>query len=111
MKSHDVDESVIFDIRLCVEEAVRNAIVHGNKSNRDLPVHISYSLEGDRFTVEIEDQGRGFDPDKVPDPTLEENLLKGGGRGVFLIYKLMDEIKYNDEGNKIFMVKYIRKTS
>jgi len=109
LRSVNADDSLIFDIRLSVEEAIKNAIIHGNKSNEKLPVLISYSLDDGRFRMEVEDQGKGFDPASVPDPTTEENLLKASGRGVFLIEKLMDEVKYNERGNKIFMVKSIRK--
>lgn len=109
LRSKGVDDSNIFDIRLCLEEAVKNSIIHGNKNNKDLPVFITYSLDKDRFSVEIEDRGKGFDPDKVPDPTTEKNLLKAGGRGVFIIQKLMDEVKYNCSGTKTFMVKSVRK--
>lgn len=109
LKSNNVDDSTIFDIRLCVEEAIKNAIIHGNKKKSNLPIFISYSLKGGRFIIEIEDQGNGFDPDKIPDPTLDENLLRGEGRGVFLIQKLMDEVRYSDRGNKVFMVKYLKK--
>ena len=55
----------------------------------------------------MEDEGSGFDPEKVPDPTVEENMLKYGGRGVYLIKRLMDEVEYNDRGNRVKMVKYI----
>lgn len=108
LKSRSVDDSLVFDIRLCVEEAIKNAIIHGNRNDKKRAVFISYSLKGKRFEIEIEDQGNGFDPCKVPDPTLKENLLKAGGRGVFLIQKLMDEVKYNDNGNKVFMTKLIK---
>ncbi|MBL7157459.1 MAG: ATP-binding protein [Candidatus Omnitrophica bacterium] len=109
LKSKNVDKSEIFDIRLCVEEAVKNAIIHGNKNKKDLPVFISYSLEDGRFAIEIEDKGKGFDPGKVPDPTKEENLLTEGGRGVFIIRKMMDKVRYDNSsrGNKVFMVKFI----
>ena len=107
--SANVDSSLIFDIRLSVEEAIKNAIIHGNKNNGKLPVFISYSLEGNKFHVEVEDRGNGFNPANIPDPTLDDNLLRAGGRGVFLIERLMDEVKYNDRGNKLFMVKSIRK--
>jgi len=109
LKSKNVDESNIFDIRLCVEEAVKNAIIHGNKSDSELPVFISYSLQDEKFVIEIEDKGTGFDPELVPDPTKGEYLSRAGGRGVFLINKLMDEVRYNNNGrgNKIFMVKSI----
>lgn len=109
LKEKKIDEIFFFDIRLSVEEAVKNAIIHGNNNNKKLSVAISYFLENDKFRVEIEDEGPGFDPKKVPVPTLEENLLKAGGRGVFLIEKLMDEVKYNRRGNKVTMVKYFRK--
>jgi len=109
LRSNNVDDSLIFDIRLSIEEAIKNAIIHGNKKNRKLPVYISYSLKDNKFNVEIEDKGSGFNPGEVQDPTSNENLLKEGGRGVFLIQKLMDEVKYNDRGNKVSMVKYIKK--
>ena len=109
LKSNNIDDpSLIFDIRLCVEEAVKNAIIHGNKKRRGFPVFISYSLRGARFSIEIEDRGEGFDPDHIPDPTVDENLYRGEGRGVFLIRKFMDKVVYNDRGNKIFMTKYVR---
>ena len=109
LKSKRVDDSLVFDVRLCVEEAVRNAIVHGNKNNKKLPVFITYSFENGKIAIEVQDSGRGFNPGRVPDPTKKENLLKAGGRGVFLIHKLMDEVKYNNSGNKVFMVKSIKK--
>lgn len=109
LRSINTDDSLIFDIRLSVEEALKNAIIHGNKNDRKIPVFISYSMKGGKFRVEVEDQGSGFDPASVPDPTAEENLLKAAGRGVFLIGKLMDEVEYNDKGNKIFMLKLVPK--
>ncbi|MBN1353316.1 MAG: ATP-binding protein [Candidatus Omnitrophica bacterium] len=111
LKANNIEDSAIFDIRLCAEEAVKNAILHGNGGKKDKAVFISYSLEGGRFTLEVEDEGNGFDPRMVPDPTAEDNLLKGSGRGVFLIHKLMDEVKYNSRGNRIFMVKLINKNN
>ena len=110
LKVHDIDPSSIFDVRLSVEEAIRNSIIHGNKNDKKLPVLIKYSLEGGKFKIEIEDRGAGFDHRRVPDPTTDENLLREGGRGVFLIKKLMDIVKYSGRGNRINMVKFIRKT-
>lgn len=100
-----VDETALFNIKLCVEEAVRNAIVHGNKKDESKKVKISYWVEDGRLTIEIEDEGKGFAPKKLPDPTEEENLLKEHGRGVFLILHLMDEVVYSERGNKIRMTK------
>ncbi len=107
LRSKKIDESDIFDIRLCIEEALKNAIIHGNKLNKEFYVFISYALKGNEFVVEIEDEGVGYAPAEVPDPTKEENLLGSGGRGVLLINKLMDQIKHNEKGNKIIMTKYI----
>ncbi len=103
-----LDEGRIFDIRLCIEEAVRNAMVHGNHSDRKLDVTVSYLLEGDKLTIEVEDKGMGFDHATVDDPTLEPHMLKNSGRGVYLIKKLMDKTEYNSTGNKLTMVKNLK---
>jgi len=105
---YKMGESELFDIRLCVEEAVRNAIDHGNNSDRHLPVKIAYRISEDRLDIEVEDAGRGFDHTKLPDPTDEDNIMRNSGRGVFLIMKLMDQVAFNDSGNKISMTKYLR---
>jgi len=107
LKSRGVDGDTIFDIRLTVEEAVKNAIIHGNKKEKGKSVSLSYSLKDEKFRVEVEDEGNGFRPDSLPDPTLDEHIYAEGGRGVFLINKLMDEVKYNERGNKVSMIKYI----
>ena len=108
LMEHNVSESEIFDIRLCAEEAIKNAIIHGNKQNSNLFVNISYSINNGEFVMEVEDEGEGFKPGELPDPTEGDNLLKSGGRGVFLIYKLMDKVEYKGRGNKAFMVKSIK---
>lgn len=107
LKSNGVNEEAIFDIRLSIEEAVKNAIIHGNKNRKDAPVYITYSLKNGKFSAEIQDQGSGFNPGSLPDPTEGDNLYKACGRGVFLIKKLMDEARYNNNGNKIFMLKLV----
>jgi serine/threonine-protein kinase RsbW len=108
LKEHSVSESEIFDIRLCAEEAIKNAIIHGNKEKKNLFVNISYGFDDGKFIMEVEDEGEGFNPGELPDPTEKENILKSGGRGVFLIYKLMDKVEYKGRGNKAFMVKSIK---
>ncbi len=107
MAPYALDESALFDIRLSVEEAIRNAMVHGNRSDRGLPVKIACSVNNGRLEIVIEDSGKGFDPKKVPDPTEEANLTKVGGRGVYLIKRLMDEVEYSAKGNRVRMVKHI----
>ena len=91
------------------EEALRNAMVHGNKSNPDKKVTVETEISEDKVTICVEDEGEGFNPDFLPDPTLDENLLKEGGRGVFLIQHLMDQVSYENDGRKVIMVKYFNK--
>ncbi|MFH1778970.1 MAG: ATP-binding protein [Candidatus Omnitrophota bacterium] len=108
LKGLDVDEGTLFDVRLSVEEAIINAIKYGNKFNKDLPVSIKYSLEGDKLEVTVRDRGKGFSHTSFPDPTSNNNILKQGGRGLFLIRTLMDEVKFSDSGNEIKMVKFLK---
>lgn len=108
LRPYRISDGAAFDIRLCVEEAVRNAIVHGNKSKKDLDVTISYSIHPDRIEIEVSDQGVGFDQRKIPDPTSEENILKNSGRGVLIIKKLMDRVDYKGRGNIVRMVKFLK---
>lgn len=98
----------LFAVRLCLHEAISNAFRHGH---RDLPHHTPVTLEfdarPDRVEIRIEDQGPGFDPAAVPDPTLEENLERGSGRGLLLINAYMAVAEYNPSGNALRMV-YLR---
>ena len=103
-----VPEERIFDIKLCVEEAVRNAIVHGNRSDRNKTVITTFTLQDDRVTIEVEDEGEGYDHTTLPDPTDADYIMRNSGRGVYLIRKLMDSITFNDRGNKIVMAKKVR---
>ena len=105
LKGCNVDEDQLFNIKLCAEEALRNAMEHGNKFRKELPVKVSYGIVGDRLKIEIEDSGKGFKQEDVVDPTTDENILQERGRGVYLIHRLMDEVKYNEKGNKIMMAK------
>jgi len=108
LRRREVDRSIQFDIRLSFEEALRNAIEHGNDYKKDLPVMVFYEVDRDRIDIEIEDRGRGFDVTNIGDPRDEENIMKEGGRGVFLIHRLMDKVTYNKRGNKIKMTKFFK---
>jgi len=109
LKEQGVDEEIIFDIHVGFEEALRNAMIHGNKSNPDKKVTILTEKTDDKVVITVEDEGDGFNPKDLPDPTLDENLLKEGGRGVYLIEHLMDEVRYEDSGRRVIMVKYLGK--
>jgi len=98
----------LHDIKLAAEEAIINAMKHGNKFNEGLYVIVDFEYDGNKVGIAVQDEGKGYDHSKVPDPTLEENILRGHGRGVFLIRKLMDEVHFNNSGNRLEMVKYIK---
>jgi serine/threonine-protein kinase RsbW len=104
-RAHDHD---IFSIRLALEEALINAIKHGNQLDRTKKVRIAYRLLPDRFEVHIADEGPGFDPAGVPDPTAAENLERPCGRGLMLMRHYMNEVRYAGRGNAVSMSKVFR---
>lgn len=84
-------------------EGVNNAIVHGNKAIPEKLVNIEFKCDGSELKVKIKDQGEGFRPEEVPDPTMPDTIEELNGRGVFLMSKLADEIKYSKKGNAVTM--------
>lgn len=101
----DVDEGVAFGISLCLSEALDNAYQHGNQGDPNRTITIRYDFGSEQICIEIEDQGRGFQPEAIPDPTLPENLTKEGGRGLFLMRAYMDEVTYCDAGNRVRLLR------
>jgi serine/threonine-protein kinase RsbW len=85
-------------------EAVNNAIMHGNKFKKDKSVDVEISYEKEKLKIKVTDEGRGFIPEKVADPTIPQNLEELNGRGIFLMSKLADEIKYSKRGNSVTML-------
>ena len=108
LHSLGINKSTSFDIRLCLEEAMINAVKHGNKNNRNLLVKIDYSISDEMFKVSIEDSGSGFDYKHLPDPTVRKNLLKTKGRGIYLMKHLMNKVFFNKDGNRVTMIKYLK---
>lgn len=90
-----LDQEKINGLLLSVTEATTNAIIHGNKNNKLKLVRISVFVEDSTLTIKIKDEGKGFDPLIVPDPTDPENLLKDSGRGLYLMRVYMDGLSYN----------------
>lgn len=80
---------------LAVTEAATNAIIHANKCDPSKLVKIHAQINDSKLIIKIKDEGKGFDPSKLPDPTQPENLLKDSGRGVYLMKVYMDDVKYN----------------
>lgn len=94
-----------FGIRLALDEAIVNAIKHGNQFHPEKTVRVICLIQDDLFRVEIEDQGAGFNPAEVPDPTDDENLELPCGRGIMLMRSFMSTIEYNDKGNRVLLEK------
>src|SRR5206468_12943408 len=88
-----------------LDEAFVNAVEHGNKFDAAKLIRISADVSSKEAKFTIEDEGEGFDVNAIPNPLDPENLFKTSGRGVLFIYNIMDEVKYNERGNRLTMVK------
>jgi len=100
------EEQDIFAIHLALEEALTNAIHHGNHNDPEKTVSVECLITPEKFDISIADQGSGFDPETLPDPRCGENLYKTEGRGVLLIRAYMDVVEYNTMGNCLHLIKY-----
>ena len=96
-------DELLARIRLALNEAVTNAIIHGNKEDQAKSVSISSSFNKEKLEVSVQDEGPGFDPSSLPDPLESENLLKESGRGVFLIKQYSDDLMFSEGGRKLTM--------
>jgi serine/threonine-protein kinase RsbW len=103
--AHGYEERDVFSVRLALEEALVNAIKHGNQLDRAKKVHIQYFISRDRFDVRITDEGKGFDPEDVPDPMSVENIERPCGRGLLLMRHYMSEVIFHPPGNRVSMTK------
>jgi len=92
------------NLRVGLSEALANAMLYGNASDPSKRVKVEVAFQGSTITARVTDQGTGFDPCLVPDPTTPANLLKAEGRGIFLMRKLLDEVYFNDRGNSVTLV-------
>ena len=90
---------------VALDEAFVNAVKHGNKFDVRKLIRVTAVISRAEARFTIEDEGEGFDVNNIPDPLDPENLFKTSGRGVLFIYNIMDEVKYNDRGNRLTMVK------
>ncbi len=99
-------EEATFAIKLALEEALCNAIKHGNQNDRSKTVTVRYAISNEKAVITVRDQGRGFAPDKIPDPTTPDRLPLPRGRGIMLIRAYMDEVAYRDDGRELFFAKH-----
>lgn len=101
-----LDDDIYGNIMIAVTESVNNAIKHGNNNDNSKNVSLSLSLNENIIKFIIEDEGNGFDYSNLPDPTSPENLDKPGGRGIFLMRHLSDEVNFKDNGRVVELSFY-----
>lgn len=106
---YNIEDDIYGNIMIAVTESVNNAIKHGNSLQNNKNVIISLHLEEEIITFTVQDQGRGFDYENLPDPTAPENIGKPGGRGIFLMKHLADEVKFTDQGRMVQLRFYVNK--
>ena len=99
-----LDEEKSEGLMLVLSEAITNAIEHGNKEDESKLVKVAATLTAEKLSITVTDEGEGFDPSKVDDPLKEENLLKDGGRGIFLMKLYADEVSHQGRGNILNIV-------
>jgi serine/threonine-protein kinase RsbW len=102
------DEDTVPHIAMAVREAAVNAVLHGNAYDKNKHITASFETTSDSLIVRITDQGPGLDPDSIPDPLAPENILRGSGRGIFLIRAFMDEVHFRQlhPGTELTLIKH-----
>lgn len=103
----DLDDDIYGNIMIAVTEAVNNAIKHGNAGDKKKNVHLSLSLNDSLIKFVVKDEGSGFDYQHLPDPTAPENIEKVGGRGIFLMKHLSDQVEFKDQGRVVELSFYM----
>lgn len=97
-------------LAIAVTETANNAIIHGNKKNRQKQVKIRFSIDKKKLIITVKDEGTGFNPQEIDDPRSPENLLKERGRGIFIVRTLMNEVnfKFDGDGMRVTLIKYLK---
>jgi len=100
---HSISDELFPNVLVALTEAANNAVLHGNQSNPVKKVRICSQVENRVLYFQIKDEGIGFDPENLPDPTDPENIEKPNGRGVFLMRRLADEVQFEEEGRVVVL--------
>ncbi len=106
-QEYGLEAELVHRITMALHEAITNAILHGNKLDPSKTVEVETLRDGNHLRITVTDQGEGFDPASLPDPLDEKNLLRSGGRGVFLIGQFTDELTFNDKGNQLCLIYHL----
>ena len=104
-----LDEDERFHVSMAAREAAVNAVLHGNEYDPAKQITASFENTGAALVITIADQGKGLDPETLPDPLAAENLLRGAGRGIFLIRSFMDEVRFRQlhPGTELTLIKHL----
>lgn len=102
-----LEDDIYGNIMIAVTESVNNAIKHGNQNNKEKNVSLKLIFNESEIKFLVEDEGNGFDYNNLPDPTAPENLEKPGGRGIFLMKHLADEVEFTNEGKSVELTFYM----
>ena len=106
-EKYSLNDDVYGNVMIAVTESVTNAIAHGNKGEKSKAVSLTMHLDESSLKFTVLDQGEGFDFHDLPDPTSPENLDKPGGRGIFLMKNLCDEVNFTTKGNSVELIFYL----
>ncbi|WP_250630666.1 ATP-binding protein [Rhodoflexus caldus] len=102
-----INDDIYGNIMIAVTESVNNAIIHGNRSDHKKLVDLSMHIDDKKISFSIKDEGKGFNYNNLPDPTAPENLLQPGGRGIFIIKHLADEVEFLSQGSQVNLTFYL----
>jgi serine/threonine-protein kinase RsbW len=102
-----ISDDLYGNIMIAITESVNNAIIHGNKLDSKKSVHLSLDIKENILSFMVEDEGNGFNYDELNDPTKLENIETPGGRGVFLMRQLSDDVRFFDNGRKVLISFYM----
>ncbi len=109
MLALEYSEHDVFSVRISLEEALANALLHGHQGEAEHPIKVKWRVNTTQVEITITDQGRGYNPETIPDPTAEENLTLPSGRGLAMMRAFMDHVEVNAQGNMVTMLRTKRK--
>ncbi len=101
VQKYEINQELYGNMLITLTEAVSNAIIHGNSAKAAKKVFVSTNCSNQKICFTVQDEGAGFNPDTLPDPTAPENILTPGGRGVFLMRQLSDAVTFSDDGRLV----------
>lgn len=107
-EKYSLNDDIYGNIMIAVTESVNNAILHGNQGDKSKSVNLHLSLEESTIRFTVEDEGNGFQYEELPDPTSPENIGKPGGRGIFLMKHLCDEVAFKNDGRTVELTFYLQ---